>query len=335
MAVRGAGAPSGPLVGRTEEQEAIAAALQEAVAGQPSVVWVEGEPGFGKTSLVRDAMGRAPTGMQVRQMNADEPASEIPFELAGRLGSSTTDTSFAAGTRATRSVGARPRRGPGGHRRGGPALGRPGVLESACCVRPSDWTRTGSGRRHDQARCARGLGASAGRPRAVPSYRPERPQCRRTSPRGAGRGSGADPNPGGATAPPYRGSSPLCPHAADRAQPGRTPGHEATSPHPPRSPPRHRRVVRGPGAGPTTRRRHGGGQPAGGNRARSGGWWASTRPSNLSRSCSERGSSTGNPTSPEPRSSSPTLCTARRSTGTLRPVPAETCTGPPPPSPAR
>ena len=98
MAVRGAGAGrASPLVGRTEEQEAIEAALCEAAAGQPFVVWVEGDPGFGKTTLVRHALGRRPAGMQVQQAHADELATEVPFELAGRLGASITDNSFGAG----------------------------------------------------------------------------------------------------------------------------------------------------------------------------------------------------------------------------------------------
>src|ERR1700733_6140903 len=98
MAVRGASAGrASPLVGRTEEQEAIEAALREAAAGQPSVVWVEGDPGFGKTALVRHALGRRPAGMQVQQAQADELATEVPFELSGRLGASITDNSFGAG----------------------------------------------------------------------------------------------------------------------------------------------------------------------------------------------------------------------------------------------
>ena len=98
MAVRGAGAGSAnPLVGRTEEREAIDAAVREAVAGQPSVVWVEGDPGFGKTALVRHALGRMPTGVRVYEAHADELATEVPFELAGRLGASITESSFAAG----------------------------------------------------------------------------------------------------------------------------------------------------------------------------------------------------------------------------------------------
>jgi DNA-binding CsgD family transcriptional regulator len=86
-----------PLVGRTTEQEAIEAAVRDAVSGQPSLVWVEGDPGFGKTALVRDALGRMPAAMQVHQAHADELATDVPFELAGRLGSSVTDSSFAAG----------------------------------------------------------------------------------------------------------------------------------------------------------------------------------------------------------------------------------------------
>ena len=99
MAVRGSPGQASLIVGRIEEQEAIAAALEGAAAGQPSVVWVEGEPGFGKTALVRRAVERVPAGMQVRQTLADELASDVPFELVGRLGSSTTDSTFAAGLR--------------------------------------------------------------------------------------------------------------------------------------------------------------------------------------------------------------------------------------------
>ena len=86
-----------PLVGRTEEQEAIEVALREAVAGQPAVVWVEADAGFGEDSLVRHALARMPAGMQVQEAHADELATEVPFELAGRLGASTTDNSFGAG----------------------------------------------------------------------------------------------------------------------------------------------------------------------------------------------------------------------------------------------
>ena len=51
---------------------------------------------MGKTTLVRHVVGQLPSGVQVQQVPADELASHVPFDLAHRLGSRSTET-FAAG----------------------------------------------------------------------------------------------------------------------------------------------------------------------------------------------------------------------------------------------
>jgi DNA-binding CsgD family transcriptional regulator/tetratricopeptide (TPR) repeat protein len=113
MAVRGAKRGwAGTLVGRTEERDAIVTALHEAASGRPSVVWVEGEAGFGKTALVRHALKQAPAGMQVLEAQADELATEVSFELASRLGSSSTQSSFTAGLELLEVWGRRQDSGP-------------------------------------------------------------------------------------------------------------------------------------------------------------------------------------------------------------------------------
>lgn len=51
--------PPRPLVGRAAEQARLLRALDEAVAGKPGATLLHGEPGIGKTSLVRDLVERA------------------------------------------------------------------------------------------------------------------------------------------------------------------------------------------------------------------------------------------------------------------------------------
>jgi ABC-type molybdenum transport system ATPase subunit/photorepair protein PhrA len=48
------------FVGRTEERAVVAGLVEAAAAGQPWVVWVEGDAGSGKTALVRRAMAALP-----------------------------------------------------------------------------------------------------------------------------------------------------------------------------------------------------------------------------------------------------------------------------------
>jgi DNA-binding CsgD family transcriptional regulator/tetratricopeptide (TPR) repeat protein len=65
------------FVGRQAELDVLAAALHTARAGQPQIVWVEGEPGIGKTAFVRRCLSAA-DGLAVIEASCDE--SEITFE---------------------------------------------------------------------------------------------------------------------------------------------------------------------------------------------------------------------------------------------------------------
>lgn len=51
--------PPRPLVGRSSEQEQLLRALDGAVAGEPTATLLHGEPGIGKTTLLRDMVDRA------------------------------------------------------------------------------------------------------------------------------------------------------------------------------------------------------------------------------------------------------------------------------------
>jgi DNA-binding CsgD family transcriptional regulator len=105
--------PSGPdlLVGREPERQAMTAAIDAAVSGQPAVAWVEAEAGMGKTTLVRHVVAHLPSGVQVHQVPADELASHVPFDLAHRLGARSTEI-FAAGMEILEGWSDRQDRGP-------------------------------------------------------------------------------------------------------------------------------------------------------------------------------------------------------------------------------
>ena len=50
------------LIGRAREAELLAGLLAQAGTGQGSAVLIEGEPGIGKTALVRAALAGRPAG---------------------------------------------------------------------------------------------------------------------------------------------------------------------------------------------------------------------------------------------------------------------------------
>ena len=85
------------FVGRARELAVMAGLVEAAAAGRPWVVWVEGEAGSGKTALVRRCVAAFPAGFSVVRAQADELASDIPYELAGQLGAVHTDSPFLAG----------------------------------------------------------------------------------------------------------------------------------------------------------------------------------------------------------------------------------------------
>jgi DNA-binding CsgD family transcriptional regulator len=82
------------FVGRAEELAAIAVSAADASRGRPSVVWIDGAPGAGKTALLRAAVAALPPGFAVLRAEAAELAVEIPFEVASQLGNLTGATPF-------------------------------------------------------------------------------------------------------------------------------------------------------------------------------------------------------------------------------------------------
>jgi ATP/maltotriose-dependent transcriptional regulator MalT len=86
----------GVFVGRAEELALVAACAEEAAAGHSRIVWVEGEAGSGKTSLVSQALRSLPAGFRVLRAQADELAVDVPFDVAKRLGQMSADGPFAA-----------------------------------------------------------------------------------------------------------------------------------------------------------------------------------------------------------------------------------------------
>ena len=92
-------APPGPtgLVGRRAELAALSAAAKAAADYRPVVVWIEGDAGSGKTSLLRHALGSLPQGFPVVTAEADEFASDISFNLLEQLGVRQATAVFPAG----------------------------------------------------------------------------------------------------------------------------------------------------------------------------------------------------------------------------------------------
>jgi DNA-binding CsgD family transcriptional regulator len=71
---------AGALIGRASEQVMLAGLVTEAAAGRGSSVLVEGEPGIGKSSLVRSAVARAADlGCQVFWGAGDELGQALPL----------------------------------------------------------------------------------------------------------------------------------------------------------------------------------------------------------------------------------------------------------------
>ena len=96
-------AAAGLFVGRTDQLASISSCVQDADAGRPWVVWVEGDAGSGKSALLRQATSSLPGGFQVIRGQADELATDVPFELLSQLGSAHTGAPFVVGMDLLRS----------------------------------------------------------------------------------------------------------------------------------------------------------------------------------------------------------------------------------------
>jgi DNA-binding CsgD family transcriptional regulator len=107
-------APLGPvgLVGRRPELAAILAAARAAADYQPSVVWIEGDPGLGKTSLLRHALRSLPQGFTVVTAESEEFASDVSFNLLEQLGVLQATAVFPAGLQLLEHLGRMQSDGP-------------------------------------------------------------------------------------------------------------------------------------------------------------------------------------------------------------------------------
>jgi len=68
-------------VGRERELAILGSAIEGLRAGVGSVVWIEGEPGIGKSSLVTEAMAAYDPGADVNWAMADELTSRLPLRV--------------------------------------------------------------------------------------------------------------------------------------------------------------------------------------------------------------------------------------------------------------
>src|SRR5712691_9844254 len=72
--------PAGALVGRDSEMALLTGLLREVARGRGSSVLIEGEPGIGKSALVRAAVAEAPdAGCQVFWGAGDELGQALPL----------------------------------------------------------------------------------------------------------------------------------------------------------------------------------------------------------------------------------------------------------------
>ena len=95
---RGGSAASGKwFVGRVRELAAIGACVDAVSAGAGRVVWVEGDPGSGKTALVNHVIAELPPGFVVLRAAADESAADQPFAVLEQFGVEGRGSALAVG----------------------------------------------------------------------------------------------------------------------------------------------------------------------------------------------------------------------------------------------
>ena len=85
------------FVGRVSELAAIGTCVDAVSGGAGRVVWVEGDPGSGKTALVSHVMAKLPAGFVVLQAAADESTADQPFAVLEQLGVEGGESPQAAG----------------------------------------------------------------------------------------------------------------------------------------------------------------------------------------------------------------------------------------------
>lgn len=90
------GNAGGRFVGRAEELRLLYAELKQVRAGSPRVVLVEGQPGIGKTSLLRQFLVHD-DHLRVLSASGDEAETRLPYGVLGQLVQAAQRTSGAEG----------------------------------------------------------------------------------------------------------------------------------------------------------------------------------------------------------------------------------------------
>ena len=85
------------FAGRVAELAAIGACVDAVSGGAGRVVWVEGDPGSGKTALVNHVVAGLPAAFVVRRSAVDESAADQPFALLQQFGLEGGESPQAAG----------------------------------------------------------------------------------------------------------------------------------------------------------------------------------------------------------------------------------------------
>ncbi|MFZ1116873.1 MAG: ATP-binding protein, partial [Propionibacteriaceae bacterium] len=73
-----------PFVGRADELALLNAEMQRVTGGEPRLVWLTGEAGIGKTSLVRRFVGGL-SGVRVLWAGGDENETDLPYGVVNQL----------------------------------------------------------------------------------------------------------------------------------------------------------------------------------------------------------------------------------------------------------
>jgi ATP/maltotriose-dependent transcriptional regulator MalT len=84
-----------PFVGRVSELEVLRRARQSVTQGNPTVIWIEGAAGTGKTTLARRALADLRGDFVTIVVRGDELASSVPYDIVRRLGIQGSDDGFA------------------------------------------------------------------------------------------------------------------------------------------------------------------------------------------------------------------------------------------------
>ena len=73
-----------PFVGRADELALLNAEMQRVRSGEPRLVWLTGEAGIGKTSLMRRFVGGL-SGVRVLWAGGDENETDLPYGVVNQL----------------------------------------------------------------------------------------------------------------------------------------------------------------------------------------------------------------------------------------------------------